>query len=87
MAMRPLACSEALRHSPAMLPGHSPDPDAISSSNPAVLDYVARVTAAGAAGPTPTRQLFYGADHGQRLDVYASPGVTGRPVLLLLHGG
>lgn len=70
-----------------MLPGHSPDPDAIASTNPAVLEYVARVTAVGADGPVPTKQLRYGPDRGQVLDVYAPSGATARPVLLFFHGG
>jgi arylformamidase len=70
-----------------MLPGHSPDPDAIPSTNPAVLDYIARVTAAGGTGPVPTHHLRYGPDRGQWLEVYAPPGATGRPVLLFFHGG
>lgn len=70
-----------------MLPGHAPDPDAIPSANPAVLDYIARVEAAGAAAPEPVLQLRYGPDRGQRLDVYAPPGARDRPVLVFFHGG
>jgi arylformamidase len=70
-----------------MLPGHSPDSDAVPSANPAVLDYIARVTAAGATAPVPTHQLRYGSDRGQCLDVYAPAGAADRPVLLFFHGG
>lgn len=66
---------------------HRPDPDAIVSANPAVLDYIARVEAAGVDAPPPTHELAYGPDRGQWLDVYAPPGARDRPVLVFFHGG
>lgn len=69
------------------LAAHRTDPDAVPSSSPAVLDYVARVERLGRQGPAPLRQLHYGPDRAQRIDVYAPPGARDLPVLLFLHGG
>ena len=66
---------------------HTPDPDAIPSTNPAVQDYIDTIERLGASGPLPSLQLSYGPDRGQRLDVYAPKGARNLPVLLFFHGG
>ncbi|MBA3895729.1 MAG: alpha/beta hydrolase [Sphingomonadaceae bacterium] len=69
------------------IPFHRPDPDAIPSANPAVLDYIATIERLGHEAPPPSAQLAYGPDRGQRLDVYAPPGAKELPVLVFFHGG
>jgi len=39
------------------------------------------------AGVQVWRDLAYGADRRQRLDVYAQPGLSGAPVVFMVHGG
>lgn len=43
--------------------------------------------AAPRTGVGVVRDIAYGADPRQRLDVYARPGLHGRPVVLFVHGG
>lgn len=42
---------------------------------------------AQAAGVTLLRDIAYGSDERQRLDVYAPKGVRGAPVIFMVHGG
>lgn len=66
---------------------HADDPDAIPLSSPDAIAYAERIAALGARAPEPGLSLSYGPDRGQRLDVYATAGAEGLPVLLFFHGG
>lgn len=67
---------------------YAPDPDAVRSSGPAAIAYDRQVMEWSADGPGPDLALAYGADRGQRIEIYRPRGGGGpAPVLMFLHGG
>lgn len=52
----------------------------------AAMGLMAAPLLTGAAAPAP-REIAYGGDARQRLDLYARPGLNAAPMLLFVHGG
>ncbi len=66
---------------------YAPDPEAIATTSADALAYDRNVMALADDGPEPVARLSYGADRGQKLEVYAPLDAHDLPVLLFFHGG